>query len=211
MEDQNLFLDNGGQEELFHLNYIDEKTKADLRKKNFILTMILYVILVLVIITLFMYFIFRTDEEEIDDMNNTIELKYNVNYQKEKIKLFDNTYNMKYNDWIEWIKVGDKKIDITNYHIFEKEGEGKVIIKFKQNLNSLNMFFDSCYSLKEVDLTKLITDQLVSIEGLFNDCTILKNINFGQFNTKSISNMSFLFHGCSSLSSLDLGFLILLM
>ena len=35
MEDQNLFLDEEGQEQLFHFNYIDEKTKAELRKKNF--------------------------------------------------------------------------------------------------------------------------------------------------------------------------------
>ena len=203
MEDQNLFLNEEGQEQLFHFNYIDEKTKAELRKKNFFLTIILYVLLSLIIITIFMYFIFRTDEEEFDDMSNTIALKYNINYQNEIVKLFDNKYIM--TDWIEWISVGDKKIDIAYYHKFEKEGEEKVVIKFKQNLNSLDMLFDSCYSLKEVDLTNLITDQLVSISGLFNDCTILQNINLGKFNTKSISNMSFLFHGCSSLSSLNLG------
>ena len=52
MEDQNLFLDDGGQEPLFHLNYIDEKTKSELRKKNFILTIILYVLLSIIIITM---------------------------------------------------------------------------------------------------------------------------------------------------------------
>ena len=117
MEDQNLFLEEGGQDQLFHFNYIDEKTKNELRKKNFILTIILSVLLALVILTIFMYFIFRTDEEEIDDMANTIVLKYKINYPNEMIKLFDNTYNM--NDWIKWITVGDKNVDITNYHKFE--------------------------------------------------------------------------------------------
>lgn len=113
-------------------------------------------------------------------------------------------FHSSYLDSIESIKINDNPINITNSYTFEKSGNNKVEIKFKNKLKSLNNLFYFCQSLNEVNLYNLSSDEVTSAADMFNGCTNLQKVNFSDFDTTNINNISNMFSGCEKLSSIDM-------
>ena len=80
--------------------------------------------------------------------DNSIIANYVINEGDKDTTLFHSSYL----DSIESIKINNNPINITKSYTFEKSGNNKVEIKFKNKLKSLNNLFYFCQSLNEVNL-----------------------------------------------------------
>ena len=125
----------------------------------------------------------KTDELQKD---NSITANYLINEGDKDTTLFHSSYL----DSIESIKINDNPINITNSYTFEKSGNNKVEIKFKNKLKTLNDLFFNCQSLNEVNLYNLSSDEITSTADMFNGCTNLQKVNFSDFDTTNINNMT---------------------
>ena len=72
------------------------------------------------------------------------------------------------------------------------------------NVNYMNYMFGGCSKLKELDISKFNTKNVSNISQMFIHCSLLKNLNLSNFNTNKVDNMSALFYDCSSLKNLNL-------
>ena len=63
--------------------------------------------------------------------------------------------------------------------------------------------FKNCISLTNVDLSKVITKNIITIDFLFSGCTSLNLLDIN-FSNENLISMSYLFNNCSSLQVLDL-------
>ena len=63
--------------------------------------------------------------------------------------------------------------------------------------------FNSCSSLKSLDLRSFDTKNVTGMGQMFYGCTSLTSLDLRSFNTANVTDMSYMFHGCSSLTSLD--------
>ena len=59
------------------------------------------------------------------------------------------------------------------------------------------MFF-GCTSLEKLDISKMHTDTVESIEHFFYECKSLKELNLSNFNTNNVKNMFGMFSRCSN-------------
>lgn len=64
--------------------------------------------------------------------------------------------------------------------------------------------FDSCTSLKNLNVSHFNTSNVLSMENMFNSCISLTSLYVSNFNSSKVTDMSFMFSGCRSLTSLDL-------
>ena len=78
--------------------------------------------------------------------------------------------------------------------------------KFNTSIvTALNELFASCHGLTEVDLSKLDTKKVNTMDQMFEYSGNLKKITFGQnFNTAEVKRMRRMFANCESLKSVDL-------
>lgn len=81
-----------------------------------------------------------------------------------------------------------------------------VELKYMETWNVANMsyMFNNCKSLKSIDLSNFDTSSANNFYRMFNGCTSLESVEFGDIETSSIENFSYMFSGCSSLLELDL-------
>ena len=64
--------------------------------------------------------------------------------------------------------------------------------------------FDSCYSLKNINLANLTTKKVSDLTNMFSNCRSLENINLNKFDTSQVIKMNSMFYNCTSLKELDL-------
>ena len=102
------------------------------------------------------------------------------------------------------IYVNDKKIKFDYKYKIKESKEIKVKFKFKKLLTNISYMFYGCSSLKSIDLSSFITNNISNISYMFSHCFSLKSIDLSSFNTTNVNNMSGMFYGCSSLTSIDL-------
>ena len=57
--------------------------------------------------------------------------------------------------------------------------------------------FSECSSLKELNLSSFITDNVTDMNSMFSGCSLLKELNVTNFNTINVTNMRDMFFGCS--------------
>ena len=63
--------------------------------------------------------------------------------------------------------------------------------------------FNSCYSLKSLDLRSFDTKNVTGMGQMFYLCQSLTSLDLRSFNTANVEYMNYMFYGCSSLTSLD--------
>ena len=121
------------------------------------------------------------------------------------------------------IVVGDMQTLTNPDAHYEVETEGiKPLDVFKKlaslptkvSLSKTNIehFFDSEYdpnveNITQVDLSYLISENLIPTNSLFKGCISLKSINLAFQNKVSLTNMDSMFAGCSSLESIDFSYI----
>jgi len=102
------------------------------------------------------------------------------------------------------IYVNGKKTKFDYKYKIKESKEIKVKFKFKKLLTNISYMFYGCSSLKSIDLSSFITNNISNISYMFSHCFSLKSIDLSSFNTTNVNNMSGMFYGCSSLTSIDL-------
>ena len=65
------------------------------------------------------------------------------------------------------------------------------------------LMFDSCESLRELNLSGFNTSRITDMTYMFADCN-MTSLDLSKFNTSNVTNMAYMFRDCSSLTALDL-------
>ena len=73
-----------------------------------------------------------------------------------------------------------------------------------ENFTSMDGMFESCNSLKELDLNRFDTINVTNMGRVFFSDGALNNVNLDGFDTSSVQTMALMFEGCISLEELDL-------
>ena len=100
---------------------------------------------------------------------------------------------------------------IVSYKYTKKPGSNQYdgveinFIKYKRNdITDMSLMFYGCYSLTNLDISKLNTENVKDMDLMFGNCKSLKNLNISNFNTEKVEKMNLLFQRCSSLEKLNL-------
>ena len=72
------------------------------------------------------------------------------------------------------------------------------------NVESMAAMFDSCYVLRDLDVSHFVTAKVKNMECMFNRCEALTSLNLSNFNTSSCTFMRGMFYDCKGLTRLDL-------
>ena len=73
------------------------------------------------------------------------------------------------------------------------------------NTTDMSSMFDSCYDLKEIDVSSFNTANVTNMYDMFSLCYKVEKITgLWCFNTSKVENMIYMFYGCHRLKSLDL-------
>ena len=73
------------------------------------------------------------------------------------------------------------------------------------NVCNMDSMFSGC-PFEKINLSNFITDNVKSLEGMFSSCSSLKEINLSKFNTSKVSSMAWMFSGCISLKEIDISY-----
>ncbi len=72
------------------------------------------------------------------------------------------------------------------------------------NVTNMNRVFESCYTLKKLDLSGWDTSLVKYTDFMFSGCSSLEELNLANWKTSNISNMYKMFQNCTSLKKLNL-------
>ena len=72
------------------------------------------------------------------------------------------------------------------------------------NVEDMNCMFDSCYVLRDLDVSHFVTAKVTNMQCMFNRCEALTSLNLSNFNTSSCTFMRGMFYDCKGLTRLDL-------
>ena len=71
------------------------------------------------------------------------------------------------------------------------------------NVTTMRIMLNKCKKLKEIKgLDKLITSNLIDMEGMFQDCAEIESLDLSNFDTSNVTNMAFLFNNCNNLKEI---------
>ena len=62
----------------------------------------------------------------------------------------------------------------------------------------MNRMFNGCSTLKELNLSNFITNNVTDMSKMFSGCSSLKELNLSNFNTNNVTNMDFMLYKCSA-------------
>ena len=94
-----------------------------------------------------------------------------------------------------------------NKYKFNKEGQYKFKLFFKNTPINLNRLFENCSQIYSIDLTNLDTSKVTNMYRMFHECNRLKQISgLNQIKTNNVSNMGAMFQDCHEIIYLDLSF-----
>ena len=71
------------------------------------------------------------------------------------------------------------------------------------NVTNMDLMFQSCINLTNIDVSSFETDNVKKMFGMFNGCTSLTSLDVSNFKTDNVTDMSWMFASCSNLTSLD--------
>ena len=61
----------------------------------------------------------------------------------------------------------------------------------------MSHMFHGCSSLKDLNLTNFITNNVTNMSNMFDGCSSLKELNLSNFNTNNVIDMKYMFRGCT--------------
>ena len=70
-------------------------------------------------------------------------------------------------------------------------------------VSNLNTLFDSCRSLRSVDVSAWDTSSVAKMESVFRDCALLTSLDVSSWDTSNVDTFYNLFFGCTSLREID--------
>ena len=180
------------------LNINNNETKINSQINfNYILIFSIFVVVIIAIIEILINCLGNNDDK--NGFNNSIIAYYLIEEGDSDTLLFHSSY-LKF---IDNIKINDIERNIGSTVNFIP-GKNKVEITFKNKLSSLEDLFLNCFSLNEINLFNLSSNEVTSTANMFRGCKNLENIMFDNFETNKINNISYMFSGCSKLTSIDL-------
>ena len=91
------------------------------------------------------------------------------------------------------------KTDSTGYYELAIGQDGGVIAN-----PNMSYYFQQLTALEEINLEKLDTFGVITIDHLFYNCKSLKMVDVTNIDTGNATNMSHMFYNCSSLTSINL-------
>ena len=124
---------------------------------------------------------------------------YDPNYLSEELK---NEKEIKECE----ITINNELITFGYFHEFESAGKYVIKYTFKNLLTKTNFMFCDCFSMININLSNLKTENITNMSHMFYQCSSLLSINFSYFDTEKVNDMSYMFCNCSSLTSLDLSY-----
>ena len=71
-----------------------------------------------------------------------------------------------------------------------------------ENVTTMRYMFDSCESLKSLDLTNFNTENVTDMYYMFAYCKSLESLDLTNFNTAKVTNMAGMFQTCSALKTI---------
>ena len=74
-----------------------------------------------------------------------------------------------------------------------------------ENVTSLQSAFENCSKLTYADLSGLNTSKVTTMSSMFCGCSSLTNVDISSFNMRSVTDMWFMFYGCNNIKSINLG------
>ena len=72
------------------------------------------------------------------------------------------------------------------------------------HVTSMKAMFDSCESLKELDIKSFHTQNVTDMSLMFANCEKLESLDLSGFNTQNVTDMNNMFYQCMALKTLDL-------
>ena len=149
-------------------------------------------------------------EVRMDELNkNEIICKYEIKDSGNEILLFNYEDGMNsHPDWNNKKEIEEnidiyfegKKLEMNNRFNADKPGIYTIKLKFKKMLKSIRKLFYDCKNLISVDMTNLISNNLLDISYLFSNCINLKEIKgIIKLDSVVIQNMEHLFSFCENL------------
>lgn len=71
-------------------------------------------------------------------------------------------------------------------------------------VTEMSAMFNSCYQLKDLDLSTFNTSNVTNMTMMFSYCSQLEELDLRNFDTSNVTYMGLMFSGCSQLTELDL-------
>ena len=117
----------------------------------------------------------------------------------------ENFINLTYvnKDYVH-IYFDDKKEEINECRLNEKDDIKKINIKIDHQIKEFHNLFDGCKAIKTINFIKFNRYTIEDMSYMFQWCTSLIEVNLSKFNTNNVSNMEGMFFFCNSLTKLDL-------
>ena len=72
------------------------------------------------------------------------------------------------------------------------------------NVEDMNCMFDSCYVLRDLDVSHFVTAKVKNMNCMFNRCEALTSLNLRNFDTSNCTILRGMFYDCKGLTSLDI-------
>ena len=144
--------------------------------------------------------------ETINDFKK-FSLKYKINKNDEKVKLFGEKFvaNNKNNFKIIY---QDNIFDLMEYFDLKNKNNDddilEIYLKQINHTNNISFMFNKCSTLISLpELSGLKTNNVIKMNSIFSQCSSLSEMpDISYWNTSKVSDMNYLFYKCSSLSSL---------
>ena len=105
------------------------------------------------------------------------------------------------NRTVEDVQTDSDMREFQNWYAYASNIK-KAVIQAK-NVKSTCSWFRDCYNLKEVDLSRFDTSNVINMSYMFYECMSLTTLDVSGFDTKNVTSMECMFYGCSSLTTLD--------
>ena len=136
---------------------------------------------------------FKENEQE-----QIIKIIIKVNFDKEKIKIFNlDIKNIK-------LILDEKEIKFQKELNNLKKGIHNIKIKINQKITNCKQFFSECKNIEEIEFINFDTKNVTDMSEMFYDCTFLKKLDISKLDTKNVTNMKMMFAKCSSLKTLNI-------
>ena len=73
------------------------------------------------------------------------------------------------------------------------------------NVEDMNCMFDSCYVLRDLDVSHFVTAKVTNMQCMFNRCEALTSLNLSNFNTSKVWGMYGMFYNSTNLRTIYVG------